>query len=174
MDTIISRGPLATLIIESWHYRRANAKAQPLAPLTALCSTVIMGGERTRGAISWLHAPGNAVHRHRDTHNADTCRMVPECSMNKCLQHWLNKGNFPHIYSSAVKLHGRRKEPGFGFPPLQHNHWESCSDPRRCGEPAAFHPAGARMVMCQEGWFCQGRDGTCSTHAPSDTSLMMV
>lgn len=100
--------------------------------------------------------------------------MVPVCSMNKCLPHWLNKGNFPHIYSSAVKLHRRKKEPGFGFPPLQHNHWESCRDPWRCGEPAAFQPAGARMAMCQRGRSCHGRDRTCFTHAPSDTSLTMV
>lgn len=86
----------------------------------------------------------------------------------------VKQGELPHIYSSAVKLHRRKKEPGFGFPPLQHNHCESCSNPQRCGEPAAFHPAGAQMAMCHRGWFWQGRAGTCFTHAPSHTSLMVA
>lgn len=61
VDTVISRGTLVPLVIEPWYYRRAGAKAQPLALVTAVCTRATTGGKGTRGAISWASAPGNTV-----------------------------------------------------------------------------------------------------------------
>lgn len=90
------------------------------------------------------------------------------------LLHWFNEGNYSHLYSSAVKLHRRKEERGFGFSLFQHNPLESCSDPPRYGEPAAFHAAGTLMATCHPGWLCLGREGAWFTHAPSDTFVTMA
>lgn len=82
VDMVISRGALVGLIIESGRYGRANAKAQLLAPVTAVCTRVITGAKGTRGAIFWASAPGNAVHWRRGARDADTRTMLPACSMN--------------------------------------------------------------------------------------------
>lgn len=49
------------LIIESWHYRRVNAKAQWLACATAVCTRARTGGKGTRAATFCASALGNIM-----------------------------------------------------------------------------------------------------------------
>lgn len=58
---IISRGVLVALIIESWHYRRVNAKAQWLACATAVCTGARTGGKGARAATFCTSALGNIM-----------------------------------------------------------------------------------------------------------------
>lgn len=106
------------------------------------------------------------------------CVMLPACQAvllnEQHLLHWFNQGNCSRFYSSAVKLHKREEELGFGFSPFQHNHLESCSDRPRYGEPAAFHTAGTLMAVCHPGWLCPGRKGVWFTHASSGTFVTMA
>lgn len=139
-------------------------QSQTLTTVTAVCTRIITGWKGTREQSSeqapWKHCL--LVQRHsRCWYPHDATSVLNE----QHLPQWFNKGNFPHFYSSAIKLHKRKEEIGFGFSLFQHNSLESCNNPSRCGKPTGFYPAGTLMAMCHQGLILSGQGmGLAHTH----------